>query len=122
KIAVVSCWLQIYQRELVLSTFEEDRKLISRLYGLAVGVKKAFSTDTCLWYDYFDAIGSKLRERQDRTLRPCSFAAFCENYFFYEQYRRFYEQLHMFIWFIAEGRYLKHIPGIIQALKALCDR
>ncbi len=60
KIAVVSCWLRIYQQELLFSTYRSSRRFISNLYRLADKVKSAFSKNTCLWYDYFDALGDKL--------------------------------------------------------------
>lgn len=115
KIAVVSSWLYIYQQELLFSTYSESRSFVFELYGKVQNLKKAFSTNTCLWYDYFDAIGSKLVDRTE-ALRPLAFGAFCDRYFSDQQFRRFYEQLHMFIGFIADGKYLPTIGKISESL------
>lgn len=121
KIAVVSCWLFIYQQELLFSPYRESRTFVYALYGKIDELKRAFSENTCLWYDYFDAIGSKLVERNGEILRPLTFSAFCDKYFSDHQFRRFYEQLHMFIWFIADGRYLPTIDKISAALSELMN-
>ena len=118
KIALVSSWLYIYQQELLFSTYSESRAFVFDLYSKVQNLKKAFSTNTCLWYDYFDAIGSKLVDHAD-VLKPLAFGAFCDKYFSDQQFRKFYEQLHMFIWFIADGKYLPTIEHINESLKDL---
>jgi hypothetical protein len=116
KIAVVSAWLRVYQQELLFSTYRESRAFVFSLYQKADQIKTAFSKDTCLWYDYFDAIGDKLVERSGDVVRPLAFSAFCDKCFSDEQYRLFYEQLHMFIWFIADGKYLENLDKISGTL------
>lgn len=119
KIAVVSSWLHVYQQELLFSTYRESRAFVYALYQTIDRLKRAFSENTCLWYDYFDAIGSKLVDHNAAVLRPLSFGAFCDKYYSDQQFRKFYDQLHMFIWFIADGKYLATIDKISQALDAL---
>jgi hypothetical protein len=68
RIAVVSCWLFIYQRDIS---------------------------------------------------RPMSFGAFCDRCFSDKAFRKFYEQLHMFISFIATERYPGTIDQIRTALRDL---
>jgi len=121
KIAVVSSWLFIYQQELLFSPYRESRAFVYALYQRIDELKRAFSENTCLWYDYFDAIGSKLVDRDAAISRPLAFSAFCDKYFSDQQFRRFYEQLHMFIWFIADGKYLPTTDKIISALDKVME-
>jgi hypothetical protein len=121
KIAIVSSWLHVYQQELLFSTYRESRAFVFALYEAIDHLKRTFSENTCLWYDYFDAIGSKLVDRNASVLRPLSFGAFCDRYFSDQQFRKFYEQLHMFIWFVADGQYLANIDKICGALDDLVE-
>jgi hypothetical protein len=120
KIALVSAWLRIYQQELLFSTYRKSRNFLRSLYEKADQLKRAFSKDTCLWYDYFDAIGDKLVDRSADFTRPLAFSAFCDKCFSERQYRLFYEQLHMFIWFVAtDSKYLASLDKINSALDNL---
>jgi hypothetical protein len=121
KIAVVSSWLHIYQQELLFSTYSESRAFVYKLYQAIDHLKRSFSENTCLWHDYFDAIGSKLVDRNAEFRRPLSFGAFCDKYFSDQPFRKFYEQLHMFIWFIADGKYLATTEKINEALDNLIE-
>jgi hypothetical protein len=116
KIAALSSWLHVYQQELLFSTYRESRAFVYALYQTIDHLKRAFSENTCLWYDYFDAIGSKLVDRNAAVLRPLSFGAFCDRYYSDQQFRKFYEQLHMYIWFIADGKYLATTDKVMEAL------
>jgi hypothetical protein len=126
KIALVSAWLQIYQRELLFLPFHSNQKFLGDLYQHASDVNSAFSTDTCLWYDYVGAVGDGLvlRTKPEETamvVAPISFAEFCERYTVDNRFRLFYEQLHMYIWFVAnrDQAYAKSVTDVIGALKAL---
>jgi hypothetical protein len=118
KIAVVSSWLCIYQQELLFSTYSKSRGFISGLYQKVDGLKRAFSEDTFLWYDYFDAIGSKLVDRPT-ILQPLSFGGFCDRYFSDYQFRQFYDQLHRFISVVTDEKYLPTMEKIKHALDEL---
>jgi hypothetical protein len=125
KIAVVSSWLHVYQQELLFSTYRESRAFVYALYQTIDQLKRAFTENTCLWYDYFDAIGSKLVDRDAKVLRPLSFGAFCDRYYSDQQFRKFYEQLHMFISLIADGKYLattKNIDGALNNLMGFLQK
>jgi hypothetical protein len=119
KIAALSAWLRVYQQELLFSTYRESRAFVFSLYPTADGIKRAFSSDTCLWYDYFDAVGDKLIDRSGESPKPMTFSAFCDKCFADRQFRLFYEQLHMFIWFVADGKYLPKLETINSALEDL---
>ena len=119
KIAVVSSWLRVYQQELLFSPYRGSRAFVFALYQKADQLKRAFSHDTCLWYDYFDAVGDKLVVREGEVLKPLTFATFCDKYFSDPQFRLFYEQLHMFIWHVADGKYLAKIDDIYAKLEDL---
>ncbi len=119
RIAVVSCWLHIYQRELLISPYRKSHRFVFALYTKADHLKRAFGENTCLWHDYFDAIGSKLEDHPADIFRPMSFGGFCDRSFSDKTFRKFYEQLHMFISFVATERYPGTIDRIRNALRDL---
>jgi hypothetical protein len=86
------------------------------LYERAEHLKSSLSEGTDLWSDYFDAVGSKLIDAKAATPRPLSFAGFCECYFLDSQLRKFYDQLHMFIWLLADGKNSPHVDKTRDAL------
>jgi hypothetical protein len=119
KISVVSSWLQIYKQELLFSTVRRSRSFFGVLYARGEHLKSSFSEGTEFWPDYFDAIGCKLIDIKSTPPRPLDFAKFCECYFENLQFRKFYDQLHMFIWFIADGKNLPHVEKARDALLQL---
>jgi hypothetical protein len=123
KIAAVSAWLRIYQRELLFLPYSASQDFLSKLYTAADTLNKSFSTDTCLWYDYLNAIGDGLVARPASApvaspLAPLSFAEFCERYTTDSRFRLFYEQVHWYIRFVADGRkpYLDSVQTVCKAL------
>jgi len=126
KIAAVSAWLRIYQRELLFLPYSASQDFLSKLYTVADRLNNSFSTDTCLWYDYLNAVGDGLVARPGSApaasaLAPLSFAEFCERYTTDSRFRLFYEQVHMYIWFVADGRkpYLDSVQNVLQSLDNL---
>ena len=130
KIALVSAWLYAYQQELIFSRTRASSKLLADLYIQTRRIRKAFSDDnSCLWPEYFDAIGSQYVERIGDAYRPLAFSAFCfrcaEDKFFL----KFYEQLHMFIHITVEeernpakkGRF-QRIRSALQDLMKLLEK
>jgi len=95
KIAAVSAWLRIYQRELLFPPYSASQDFLSKLYTSADRLNTSFSTDTCLWYDYLNAVGDGLVARPASApaasaLAPLSFAEFCELYTTDSRFRLFY--------------------------------
>jgi len=123
KIAAVSAWLRAYQNELLFSSYPENQSFLKDLYISAQNLKIAFSTDTCFWYYYFDAIGEKLIEKRERGEAVFTFAAFCDHYTNDTSFRLFFEQVHMYIWFLGKKRpnYLKTVPDIQNHLQLLIN-
>jgi hypothetical protein len=126
KIAAVSAWLLIYQRELLFLPYPASQGFLSKLYTGADRLNTSFSTDTCLWYDYLIAVGDGLVTRPGSApvgsvLAPISFAEFCERYTTDSRFRLFYEQVHMYIWFVAAAKkpYLDSVDRAIQSLDDL---
>jgi hypothetical protein len=118
KIAVVSAWLKIYQNSLLFTSYHGTREFLNGLYRSSQNLKLAFSTETCLWYYYFDAIGEKVIEEKTTVTSVMNFAKFCECYTNDKNLRLFFEQLHMYIWFLADKdpKYLETIPEIQRFL------
>jgi hypothetical protein len=129
KIALVSAWLYIYQQELLFSRTRASSDLLSDLYNHASMVRKAFSYKSCLWPEYFDAVGSQYVERVGETYRPLTFSAFCLHCAANKAFLRFYDQLHNFIHITAnderdpskKGR-IEHIRKAVQKLMDLLDQ
>jgi hypothetical protein len=126
KIAAVSAWLRIYQRELLFLPYAASQDFLSKLYTRADRLNTSFSTNTCLWYDYLNAIGDGLLARPSpapaaSTLAPLSFAEFCERYTTDDRFRLFYEQVHMYIWFVADRQkpYLESVQNVLHSLDEL---
>ena len=122
KIAAVAAWLRIYQRELL---FSANQDFLSKLYMAAGELNEAFSSDTCLWYDYLNAVGDGLVVRsgsvpESSSFAPISFTEFCERYTTDRRFLLFYEQVHMYIWFVADGRQ-PYLDSVQQALQRLAD-
>jgi hypothetical protein len=73
----VSSWLHIYQQEPLFSTYREKVARLFMLLNQTIDhLKRAFSEETCLWYDYFDAVGSKLVDRSAPVPKPLSSVLF----------------------------------------------
>jgi len=121
KIAAVSAWLRTYQNALLFSSFPESQSFLNDLYSRAQNLKVAFSTGTCLWYYYFDAIGERLVEEDGSLGSILPFAKFCGCYAKDGDFRLFFEQLHMYIWFLGnkDPKYLETLPRIQQSLSEL---
>jgi hypothetical protein len=121
KIAAVSAWLRIYQNELLFSSYSETQAFLNELYVSAQNLKLAFSTGTCLWYYYFDAIGERLIEAGEKGQATVTFSKFCACYSDDGKFRLFFEQAHMYIWFLGnkESKYMATIPEIKRCLQEL---
>lgn len=121
KIAAVSAWLRIYQNALLFSSYTESQSFLNDLYIRAQNLKVAFSTGTCLWYYYFDAIGERLIEDEAKLASALTFAKFCGRYANDADFRLFFEQLHMYIWFLGnkDPKYLATLPRIQECLSDL---
>ena len=117
KIASVFAWSNIYQHELLLSPYSKNRRFFEQLYQKSENLKIAFSDDTIFWRYYCDSLGDKIVEEKSNLFFPISFAVFCERYFSDHDFRLFFEQLHMFLWHVADGKYLSKLDNIELALR-----
>jgi|SRR5438034_6987353 len=123
KIAAVSAWLRIYQNALLFSSYPASQSFLNDLYARAQKLKLAFSTGTCLWYYYFDAIGERLIDEDGKAPWTLSFEKFCSRCANDADFRLFFEQLHMYIWFVGnkEPKYIGTIPRIQECLLDLIN-
>jgi hypothetical protein len=121
KIAAVSAWLRAYQNELLFSSYPETQAFLNNLYVGAQNLKLAFSTGTCLWYYYFDAIGERLIETGEKGQAAITFSKFCAHYIDDPKFLLFFEQVHMYVWFLGnkEPTYVATIPEIEKRLQEL---
>ncbi len=118
KIASVSAWLRVYQNALLFSSYPESQSFLNDLYGRAQNLKLAFSTGTCLWYYYFDAIGERLIDEREKEVSALTFSKFCACYANDRDFRLFFEQVHMYIWFLGNRnpKYVDTVPRIQTCL------
>jgi hypothetical protein len=121
KIAAVSAWLRVYQNALLFSSYPESQSFLKELYDRAQKLKAAFSTGTCLWYYYFDAVGERLIEESEQGASVFRFAKFCAHYTNDTDFRLFFEQLHMYIGLLGRKnpKYLDTLPRIEECLQDL---
>ena len=126
KIASLSAWLRIYQRELLFVPYAANQDFLLKLYECADDLKRSFSTETCFWYDYLDAVGDALVMRPGSangqpSLAPLSFAEFCERYTTDARFLLFYDQVHMYIHFAADRRrsYVDSMRSVDKSLGKL---
>jgi hypothetical protein len=121
KIAAVSAWLRVYQDALLFSSYPESQAFLKELYDRAQKLKAAFSTGTCLWYYYFDAVGERLIEKSDKETSVFRFSKFCAHYANDTDFRLFFEQLHMYIRLLGrkDPKYLDTLPRIEECLQDL---
>jgi len=97
KIATLSAWLYVYQQEMLFSPTKASGELLSEIYGVASIIRRAFSESSCLWPEYFDAIGSEYLERVGDSYRPLSFSRFCLRCGADQAFLKFFDQLHNFV-------------------------
>jgi hypothetical protein len=121
KIAAVSAWLRVYQNALLFSSYTQSQAFLRELYEKAQQLKVAFSTRTCLWYYYLDALGERLIVQGQTESGVLSFSRFCAEYASNGDFRKFFEQLHMYLWFVGDRnpRYLATLPEIQESLDEL---
>jgi hypothetical protein len=125
KIAMVSAWLSIYKRELLFVYYSTTQKFLSNIYAGSDALNESFGDGTCLWYSYFNALGDKLIVREqcgsESSLLPMSFADFCDRYANDNRFLMFFDQLHMYIWFVAnqEQPYLESVKKACKSLDEL---
>ena len=118
KIAVLSAWLFIYQQELLFSRTSESSRLLADLYRYTGSVRKTFSERSCLWPEYFDAIGSHCVEKFADVYRPIPLSTFCLRYASEPAFLKFYDQLHMFIHLTAKEERASKEESRIERISA----
>jgi hypothetical protein len=128
KIAAFSSWMKIYQtallRALLTVTWSD---FMSELFQKFDAFKIASSRNTVLWYNYIDAIGEKMIFVEPDFSSPVGFSEFCRKYFQDQEFREFFDQLHMFIHFMGRteepwlSTYQPALSDMISALQGIED-
>lgn len=127
RIASLAAWLYIYRQELLFSRTRASSKLLAKLYNHTSNIRTAFSENgSCLWPEYFDAVGSQIVERFGDGYRPFAFSAFCLRYAEDKLFLQFYDQLHMFIHLTAQDEHSSssnknRLEKINNMLQNLCN-
>lgn len=113
-IAVVSCWIQLYEQDVVFLKFGR-KSLTKRFFDLIEGFKNSLSRhDSILWFHYVNGIGELLIcEDSDR---PISLSEFVYRLYKDELFRDYYDQLFIFINQVADGRHLINLRNTIQII------
>lgn len=118
KIASVAAMLKIYQNSLLFSGYQ--KKFLLNLYEKSQNLKKAFSENTYFWYYYFDAVGEKIIDTNKTGELIITFPEFCEYYSKDASYRLFFDQIHMYIYFIAKKE-VYHWISVSEVMNKLQD-
>ncbi|MDB9525770.1 hypothetical protein PN498_07205 [Oscillatoria sp. CS-180] len=113
-IATVSCWIQLYERDVVFLQFGRS-SLTKCFFELIENFKNSLSSSgSILWFHYVNGIGELLvAEAGDR---PMNLSEFTYKLYRDELFRDYYDQLFVFINQMAEGQHLETLKNTINAI------
>jgi hypothetical protein len=126
KIAAFSAWMKIYQKAVLRALLAgRGNKLIRGLFQAFDAYKVAASSNTVLWYNYLESVGEWIIVAEGDLTSPIGFSEFCRRYQNDHEFLFYFDQLHMFIHFMARrdepwaSNYQHALSGMIDALKGL---
>ena len=126
KIAAFSAWMKIYQTAVLRALLAtRGSKFISGLFQKFDAYKVAASNNTVLWYNYLESVGERIIVTEGDLASPIGFSEFCRRYQNDHEFLFYFDQLHMFIHFMARrsepwaSNYQQALAGMIEALRSL---
>jgi hypothetical protein len=114
-IAAVSCWIQLYERDVVFLKFGRS-SLTKRFFDLVQEFKQQLSSHSILWFHYINGIGEELINPEGK--RPISLSEFTKKVYQDQLFRGYYDQLFLFLNELPRGRFHNNIQ---KTSKALCE-
>lgn len=117
--ALVSCWIQLYERDVVFLKFGRS-SLTRQFFDLIEGFKNRVSGDgSILWFHYVNGIGELLIA--DAGDRPMTMSEFIYKLYEDELFRDYYDQFFVFLNQVADGKFLANLEATIQQLDRIQD-
>jgi hypothetical protein len=114
-ISCVASWLGLFQRDVVFLDFGKESQS-ARFFRLIEDFRATLS-QSILWHQYIDGIGSELVEQGAR--QPMTFSAFCRRLHQDETFRIFYDQLFQFLAKTADGEYEDVLAKTLDKLRLI---
>lgn len=114
-IAAVSCWIQLYERDVVFLKFGRS-SLTKQFFDLIQEFKQKLSNHSILWFHYINGIGEELVDLDGK--HPISLSEFTKRIYQDQVFRGYYDQLFVFLNQLPQGRFRKNI---VESSKVLCD-
>lgn len=113
--ASVSCWIQLYERDVVFLQFGRS-SLTKEFFDIIEAFKNRLSSgDSILWYHYVNGIGELLiGEEGDR---PITLSEFIYTIHQDELFRGYYDQLFIFLNQVADKRHLQTLKDTLRSLE-----
>lgn len=118
-IALVSCWIQLYERDVVFLKFGRS-SLTKQFFDLIEGFKNIVSGEgSILWFHYVNGIGELLIAAAGD--RPMTMTEFIYKLYEDELFRDYYDQLFVFLNQVAHGKFLANLEATVQQLDQIQD-
>ncbi len=118
-IALVSCWIQLYERDVVFLKFGRS-SLTKQFFELIEDFKNILSSDgSILWFHYVNGIGELLIAPAGD--RPMSMSEFIYKLYEDELFRDYYDQLFVFLNQVAAGKFHDNLANVGQQLGRIQD-
>ncbi len=118
-ISSVSCWITLFQRDVVFLQFEERSSTADFFLKIERLKVKITSSPSILWYHYFNGVGELLTEKD--THRPITFASFCFKLHNDKNFKAYYDQLFHFLHQIATDRHATLLQETVDELQSIKD-
>ncbi len=113
-LANVAAWIRLFQRDVVFLRFRKS-SATAQFFRLVESLKVALSTDSILWFHYFNGIGDYLIQNEV----PMSIGAFSDKLATEENYRAYYSHLFGFLQSLTGTNQEEFIEGAIENLRAI---
>ena len=112
--ALVSCWIQLYERDVVFLNFGNDNLTTKFFKDIEAFKRKLSSQGSILWLHYVNGIGELLIDADGD--RPITLADFTYKLYQDELFRDYYDQLFIFLNQVADGNFLSVLTNTAQQL------
>ncbi|MDM9381098.1 hypothetical protein QUB80_10320 [Chlorogloeopsis sp. ULAP01] len=112
--ASVSCWIALYERDVVFLPFSK-KSLTTEFFYLIEDFKRAISSKgSILWFHYVNGIGDNLVDKG--TKYPITLSEFSYKLYKDELFRDYYDQLFQFLHRVACNEFMESVEETIQIL------
>jgi hypothetical protein len=113
-ISAVSCWIQLYERDVVFLRFGRS-SLTKKFFDLVQEFKIRLSSHSILWFHYVNGIGEELTDKTGN--RPITLSEFTKRLYQDELFKGYYDQLFIFLNEVAKEKYLDNIDAASKVLR-----